>query len=106
MSWYPLGGKGMTAELLGNSSIVAIAEKYGKSAAQIVLKWHSQMGFIVIPGSKNPAHIKDNIDIFDFELSKEDMAEIAKLNNGCRRYTRTEESLAQFATWKVPYEKA
>ena len=105
MSWYPLGGKGMTAELLNNPSVKAIAEKYGKSAAQVVLRWHTQMGFIVIPGSKNPAHIKDNIDIFDFELSAEDMAAIARLNTGNRRYTRTEESLAQFAAWKVDYEK-
>ncbi|MBQ6171502.1 MAG: aldo/keto reductase, partial [Clostridia bacterium] len=53
MSWYPLGGKGMTAELLESPIVTKIAAKYGKSPAQVVLKWHTQMGFIVIPGSKN-----------------------------------------------------
>lgn len=104
MSWYPLGGKGMTAELLESPVIKAIAEKYGKSPAQVVLKWHVEMGFIVIPGSKNVAHIKDNIDIFDFTLSKEDMENIAKLDRGERRYIRTEESLKGFALWRPTYE--
>ena len=104
MSWYPLGGKGMTAELLESPVIKGIAAKYGKSPAQVVLKWHVEMGFIVIPGSKNVAHIKDNIDIFDFTLSKEDMENIAKLDNGERRYNRTEESLKGFALWKPTYE--
>ena len=104
MSWYPLGGKGMTGELLNHPIITSIAEKHHKSPSQIVLRWHVQMGFIVIPGSKNPAHIKENIDLFDFELTKEDMAQIASLNNGQRRYHRTEESLQQFALWKIPYE--
>ena len=104
MSWYPLGGKGMTAELLNNPSVLQIADKYHKSSAQIILRWHVQMGFIVIPGSKNVDHIKANIDIFDFSLGQEDIDEIAKLNNGERRYTRTEEALKNFASWKVPYE--
>ena len=59
---------------------------------------------IVIPGSKNVDHIKDNIDVFDFTLSQDDMNQIAKLNSGERRYTRTEEALANFASWKVTYE--
>ncbi len=105
MSWYPLGGKGRTADLLGSEVIASIAKKYGKSAAQIVLKWHVQSGFIVIPGSKNPEHIRDNIDIFDFELTKEDMDKIATLNSGERRHIRTEESLVRYAEWHVPYEK-
>ncbi len=104
MSWYPLGGKGMTAELLENESVKKIARKYNKSSAQIILKWHIQMGFIVIPGSKNVDHIRDNLNIFDFELSKEDMDEIAKLNNNQRRYIRTEEALNDFLNWKVTYE--
>ena len=104
MSWYPLGGKGMTADLLNNPIVTDIANKYHKSTAQVILRWHVQMGFIVIPGSKNVDHIKDNIDIFDFSLSQDDMNQIAKLNNGERRYIRTEESLANFASWKVPYE--
>ena len=104
MSWYPLGGKGMTSELLDNPIVANIASKYHKSTAQVILRWHVQMGFIVIPGSKNVEHIKDNIDIFDFTLSQDDMNQIAKLNNGERRYNRTEEALANFASWKVTYE--
>lgn len=105
MSWYPLGGKGMTEQLLKNPLVTAISEKHKKSTAQVILRWHTQMGFVVIPGSKNPLHIKDNIDIFDFELDKKDMEDIATLNNGERRYIRTEESLKQFAEWRVTYEK-
>ena len=105
MSWYPLGGKGMTAELLESPIIKKIAAHYGKSAAQIVLKWHTQMGFIVIPGSKNKEHIKDNIDIFDFTLSKDDMDNIAELNSGNRRYNRTEERLDAFLAFKPTYER-
>lgn len=63
------------------------------------------MGFIVIPGSKNLEHIKDNINIFDFELTKEDMEKIASLNNGKRRYIRTDEALENFLNWKITYEK-
>lgn len=80
MSWYPLGGKGQTAELLNSTVITKLASKYNKSAAQIVLRWHVQMGNVVIPGSTNPDHIKANIDIGDFTLTDEDMAEIATLN--------------------------
>ena len=105
MSWYPLGGKGMTAELLNHPLIQAIAKKHGKSSAQIILRWHVQMGFIVIPGSKNVDHIRDNIDLFDFALDEADMADIASLNNGQRRYIRTEESLREFEAWKIPYER-
>ncbi|MBR0188844.1 MAG: aldo/keto reductase [Clostridia bacterium] len=105
MSWYPLGGKGMTAELLESPIVTKIAAKYGKSPTQVVLKWHTQMGFIVIPGSKNAEHIKDNIDIFDFTLSDEDMKEMEKLNKNERRYTRTEEALDGFMNWQPTYEK-
>lgn len=104
MSWYPLGGKGMTKDLLENSVILDLAKKYHKTAAQIILKWHVEMGFIVIPGSKNIDHIKDNIDIFDFSLTKDDMAEILTLNNGQRRYNRTDEALERFASWQPVYE--
>ena len=105
MSWYPLGGKGMTGELLNNPIVLALAEKYNKSAAQIVLKWHNEMGFIVIPGSKNADHIKANIDIYDFALTDDDMKEMAKLNKNERRYTRTDAALDGFVTWQPTYEK-
>ncbi len=104
MSWYPLGGKGMTSELLNSDIIKSLSNKYNKTPAQIVLRWHLDMGFIVIPGSKNKDHIKDNINIFDFKLSKEDMNEISKLNNNQRRYIRTDEALENFLNWKVTYE--
>lgn len=62
--------------------------------------------FVVIPGSKNVDHIKDNLNIMDFELTGEEMAEIAKLDKGERYYHRTEEQLVQFAAWKPDFEKA
>ena len=84
MAWYPLGHGD---KALVNEKIFAhCAEKYGKTNAQIVLRWHVQMGNIIIPGSKNPAHIRDNLDIFDFALTDEEMAEIAKLDRGTRYY--------------------
>ena len=105
MAWYPLGGKGMTAELLNSEVIKSLANKYNKSSAQIVLRWHIEMGNIVIPGSKNVEHIRDNLNIFDFELSSEDMASIASLDNETRRYVRTDESLEAFQNWHITYEK-
>lgn len=104
MSWYPLGGKGKTADLLENEIVVRLAEKYKKSPAQIVLRWHIQMGFVVIPGSKNLDHIKDNIDIFDFVLSPLEMSEIAKLNNGQRRHIHSEENLKRYMSIAPTYE--
>lgn len=105
MSWYPLGGKGKTKELLENRIILDLARKHGKSSAQILLRWHVQMGFVVIPGSGNPEHIKDNIDIFDFELSEEDMDKIASLNNGQRHHVHSKENLKRYSTIKPIYEK-
>ena len=72
----------------------------------MILRWHVQMGFVVIPGSKNVEHIKDNLNIMDFELTGEEMAEIAKLDKGERYYHRTDEQLVQFADWKPEFEKA
>ena len=79
-SWYPFGGSSHTSEHFGNEVIKELAEKYGKSSAQIILRWQLQAGFIVIPGSSNPDHIAENYDIFDFELSKEDMQRIRELD--------------------------
>ena len=84
-SWYPLGGRGHTQELFGDPTIRAIAEAHGKTPAQIILRWHVQAGYVTIPGSSNPRHIAENIDIFDFELSEEEMARMAALDKG-RRY--------------------
>ncbi len=64
------------------------------------------MGFVVIPGSKNVDHIRDNLAIMDFELTGEEMAKIAKFDKGEHYYHRTEEQLVQFAAWKPDFEKA
>ena len=104
MSWYPLG-HGDRA-LIEEPIFKKLGAKHGKSSAQVILRWHTQMGFVVIPGSKNVAHIKDNLDIMDFTLTDDEMAEIAKLNKGVRYYTRTDEALAGFASWQPQYEKA
>lgn len=78
--WYPLGGRGYTKELLGDSVIFKIAETHGKSSAQIILRWNLQKGVVVIPGSSNPDHIKENTELFDFELSDEEMDKINALD--------------------------
>lgn len=102
MSWYPLGHG--DSGLLNESVFKKLGEKYGKTPAQIILRWHTQMGFIVIPGSKNTAHIKDNFAIFDFTLSDDEMNEIAKINKNQRYYNRTDAQLKQFASWQPQYE--
>ena len=102
MAWYPLG-HGDKA-LVKEPVFTELAAKYGKSNAQVILRWHTQMGFAVIPGSKNVAHIRDNADIFDFTLTDEEMAQIATLNKGVRYYNRTDEQLVQFAAWQPTYE--
>ncbi len=78
--WYPLGGRGHTAELLGDETISAIAEKHGVSSAQVILRWNLQKGVVVIPGSSNPEHIRENLDLFGFELTDEEMAQIRALD--------------------------
>ena len=77
--WYPLGGRGYTEAMLNNSVLQDIAATHGKSVAQVILRWDLQKGVCVIPGSSNPDHIKDNISIFDFELSMREMEQIAEL---------------------------
>ncbi|MCQ4775345.1 aldo/keto reductase [Lacrimispora saccharolytica] len=103
MSWYPLG-HGDTA-LMNELVFAGLGKKYGKTPAQVILRWHTQMGFVVIPGSKNAEHIKDNMDIFDFALTDEEMEQIAKLDKNERYYHRTDEQLVQFANWKPEFEK-
>lgn len=83
-SWYPLGGRGNTAKILGNPAIIELAKRYKKTPAQIVIRWHLQAGYVVIPGSKNPAHITENFNVFDFELSPDDLNKIAALNQNRR----------------------
>ena len=78
--WYPLGGRGYTAELLGNETINSIAEVHNVSAAQVILRLNLQRNVVVIPGSSNPDHIKENLELFDFKLSDEEMEKIKTLN--------------------------
>lgn len=94
-AWYPLGHG--DAALLQEPVFAKLAEKYGKSNAQIILCWHIQAGNVVIPGSKNLEHIRANFDLFDFELTAEEMQEIQKLNKDKRYYTSTPELLKSYA---------
>lgn len=79
-AWFPFGGRGWTKSVLGHPEIAKIAKAHGKTAAQIVLRWNLQRNVSAIPGSSNPAHIKENTEIFDFELSDSDMKAIAALD--------------------------
>lgn len=97
-SWFPLGGRGNKV-ILEEPVVVSLAEKYGKTPAQIILRWHVQEGNVVIPGSKTPAHIAENIDVFDFELTAPEMKSISALDKGKPFYVRTDEALAGFAAW-------
>jgi len=99
MAWYPLGHG--DKNLVGEPVFAKLAAKYGKSNAQIILRWHVQSGNVVFPGSRNPEHIRDNFDIFDFALTGEEMAEIAKVDKGVRYYNGTPEMLAQYAKMEL-----
>ncbi|HIW80710.1 MAG TPA: aldo/keto reductase [Candidatus Acetatifactor stercoripullorum] len=102
-AWYPLGhgDKALIEEPLFDR----LGKKYGKSNAQIILRWHIQDGNIVIPGSKNPAHIKDNFDLFDFTLTQEEMEEIAAMDQKKRYYTSTPEMLKTYAEMVPPVDE-
>lgn len=101
-AWYPLGhgDKGLQEEPV----FTKLAEKYGKTPAQVILRWHVQMGTSIIPGSKNPTHIADNADIFDFELTDEEMTEVAKLDGTKKYYEATEEALAGYLAIKPDFD--
>lgn len=102
-AWYPLG-HGDKA-LLEEPLFAELGKKYGKSAAQIILRWHMQDGNIVIPGSKNPEHIKANFDLFDFALTDEEMNTIAAMNQNKRYYTSTPELLKKYAEMVPPVDE-
>ena len=90
------GGRGHTAELLGDETIRSIAKAHSVSSAQVILRWDLQWGIVVIPGSSNPEHIKENLDLFGFELSDEEMAAISALDRD-ENMTGTEENAANLA---------
>lgn len=102
-AWYPLG-HGDKA-LINEPLFTELAQKYGKSNVQIILRWHIQDGNIVIPGSKNTEHIRDNFDLFDFSLSDEEMAKIAAMDQKKRYYTSTPEMLRKYAEMVPPVDE-
>ena len=93
-AWYPLGHGDKV--LIEEPLFTELAEKYGKSNAQIILRWHIQAGNIVIPGSKNPDHIRDNFALFDFALTDEEMAQVAAVDKNTRYYTSTLQMLEAY----------
>lgn len=101
--WYPLGHG--SQDMLQDPVLAEIAETYGKSIAQVVLRWHIQMGFCPVPGSRAQAHIRENGEIFDFALTAEDMDRIAALNRHTPFYKVTPESLQRLATTKCNFEE-
>lgn len=102
-AWYPLGHGDRT--LIEEPVFTRLAKKYGKSNAQIILRWHIQEKNVIIPGSKNPAHINDNFDLFDFALTDEEMDEIRALNKNQRYYTSTPEQLKAYAEMVPPVDE-
>lgn len=102
-SWYPLG-HGDKA-LLEEPLFAELGKKYGKSSAQVILRWHIQDGNIVIPGSKNPTHIQANFDLFDFALTDEEIDKIAAMNKNARYYTSTPEMLKRYAETVPPVDE-
>ena len=101
-AWYPLGHG--DAALQAEPVFTELAGKYGKTPAQVILRWHTQMGTSIIPGSKNPQHIADNADIFDFTLTDEEMARIAELDGTKKYYKATEEALAGYLAVKPDFD--
>jgi diketogulonate reductase-like aldo/keto reductase len=83
-SWYPFGGRGHTQDHFGNETVMEIAGAHQKTPAQVILRWVVQSGYIAIPGSSNPEHIAENFNIFDFELSGEEMDRLDGLNRSER----------------------
>ena len=79
MAWYPLGGQG-TGDIVKSELLASIGSKYNKTAAQVALRWLAQRGIVAIPKSSHKERMAQNIDIFDFSLSNEEMVQIAKMN--------------------------
>ncbi|RGS73953.1 aldo/keto reductase [Mitsuokella sp. AF21-1AC] len=102
MGWYPLGhgDKGLLQEPI----FTRLAAKYHKSTVQVVLRWAVQKGFITIPGTKNPDHLRSNIDLFDFALTPDEMTEIAALDGKKRYYTADAAQEEKYASMHLPFE--
>ncbi len=102
MAWYPLGHGDKS--LIEESVFAELGRKYGKTPAQIVLRWHIQSGNAVIPGSRNPDHIRENFDIFDFALTADEMAKIAVMDKNKRYYNGTPEQIAGYKMWAPDFD--
>lgn len=97
-SWYPIGHG--DKELIGEAVFTRLAEKYGKTNVQIILRWHIQAGNIVFPKTTDPDHMKDNFDIFDFELTVDEMSQIRALDCGKRFFNMTfQQQEANLGAW-------
>lgn len=100
--WFPLGGRDSHGEILRDAVINTIAQAHGKSAAQVVLRWHIQKGFSVIPGIDKMEYIPEDISIFDFTLSPEEMEQIHRLNKEHRYFNMPYEQQKQmFSNYKL-----
>lgn len=105
--WFPLGGAMSNGALLKDPVIMKIAEAHGKTPAQVILRWHMQEGFSAIPGASNPDYIKENIEIFDFELTDEEMAQMRGLNKEKRFFNMSleEKERAYVGKMQIPTNK-
>lgn len=101
-AWYPLGHGDET--LMKEPLFASLGDKYGKSSAQIILRWHIQAGNIIIQGSKNPKHIKDNFDLYDFSLSEEEMQKIYDMDKQKRYYVSSPALLKKYAEMVPPVD--
>ena len=97
-AWFPLGGRG-NASIMSEPVIEEIAKTHGKSPAQVILRWHVQLGHSIVPGSKTPSHIAENLDLCNIELTNEEMAQINGLDKGEPIFQRTPEVEHFFATF-------
>ena len=97
-AWYPIGHG--DADLIGEPVFTELAQKYGKTNVQVILRWHIQESTVIFPKSTNPQHIRDNFDIFDFELTGEEMERIRAIDKNVRFFTTPlEQQEAQFTAW-------
>lgn len=105
--WFPLGGAMSNGTLFKDLVIRQIAEAHGKTPAQVILRWHMQEGFSAIPGSSNPDHIRENLAIFDFELSDEEMAQIRALDKEKRFFNMSleEKERAYLGKMQIPTDR-
>lgn len=101
-SWFPLGHG--NSDMLCDPVFLALADKYHKSSAQVILRWHMQMNLGMVPGSRSKEHIKENGDIFDFALSEDEMEKIEGVNKHIPFYQVTPESLQKLAVTKCNFE--